>query len=285
MKFTKLLLGVPLVYILILMSSVPITGCMKTNTVHDTTELTIHDTLTIIDTVTACNCTLTDGLIAYYNFNGGNLDDSSGMNNNIFFNNALKTADRFGHANNAYLFDGATSYMQIKNSASLNPDSMTMFAIVKVNGFYTGACGGNQILVKGDSYHTDGFYDMGFYDFTANCGATNINNESFGGSFGNNPFDGAAPYAGTDSIKIKTGQWYYVAITYDGSSIMLYINGQLKSSMNRTAIFTPNASDLFLGKLNDATYPYYFNGVLDEIRIYKRALCPSAIRQLSLVTE
>jgi hypothetical protein len=126
---------------------------------------------------------------------------------------------------------------------------------------------------------------MGFYDFAANCGAPNITSESFGGSFGDNPFDGAAPYAGTDSIKIQTGQWYHVAITYDGSSIMLYINGELKSSMNRHTTYTPNAGDLFLGKLNSGTYPFYLNGVLDEVRIYNRALCPAAIRQLSQLAE
>ena len=61
-----------------------------------------------------CNCNLKDGLMAYYNFNGGNLNDSSGLNNNIVFNNAVKTTDRFGKANNAYLFDGSSSYMQVQ---------------------------------------------------------------------------------------------------------------------------------------------------------------------------
>ena len=74
-------------------------------------------------------------------------------------------------------------------------------------------------------------------------------------------------------------------LTYDGSSIMMYINGELKSSMNRHTLYTPNAGDLYLGKSNNSIYPFYLNGVMDEVRIYNRALCPSAIRQLSKLTE
>ena len=258
---------------------------------HDTTTVTLRDTinttdtLTIRDTINTCNCNLTNGLVAWYNFNGGNLNDSSGFGNHIFFNNAVKTSDRFGHANNAYSFNGISSYMQVHNSSSLNPDSITLFAILKVNGFYTGPCGTNQIVVKGDSYHANGFYDLGFYDFTANCGTPDQSNESFGGSFGDNPFDGAAPYAGTDSVKIQTSKWYSVAFTCDGTTAKMYINGVLKDSKTRSGTFTANANDLFIGRLNDGTYPYYLNAVLDELRIYNRALCPAAIQQLSNLKE
>ena len=90
----------------------------KTDTLYLKDTLTINtrdtinttDTLTIVDSIN-CSCyDLTDGLIAYYNFNNGNLDDSSGHGNNIIFNNATKTTDRFGRANNAYLFNGTSTY-------------------------------------------------------------------------------------------------------------------------------------------------------------------------------
>ncbi|HEV8508760.1 MAG TPA: hypothetical protein VGQ53_25370, partial [Chitinophagaceae bacterium] len=69
------------------------------------------------------------GLVAYYNFNGGSLNDGSGQGNNITFNSATQTSDRFGNPNNAYLFNGTSSYMQVPNSASLNPNNITMMAI------------------------------------------------------------------------------------------------------------------------------------------------------------
>ncbi len=291
MKLLKSISGLILLICFILASSVPFTGCSKTETIHDTARITVRDTINTVDTlmirdtVISCNCNLKDGLVAYYNFNGGNLNDSSGFHNDIFFNNAVKTTDRFGKANNAYLFDGTSSYMEIKNSQSLNPDSITMFAIIKANGFYTGPCADNQIITKGDNFHVNGFYGLGFYDFAANCGTPNLNHESFGGSFGDNPFDGAAPYAGTDTVLIKTNQWYSVALTYDGFITKMYINGQLKDSKTRSGPFTPNANDIFLGKTNDVLYPYYLNGVIDEVRIYNRALCATAILQLYNLKE
>jgi hypothetical protein len=291
MKYLKFVSGVTVIYCIGLTSTISFSGCAKTKTIHDTTRITIKDTinttdtLTIRDTVVSCNCNLRDGLVAYYNFNGGNLNDSSGFHNNIFFNNAVKTADRFGKANNAYLFNGTNSYMQIKNSQSLNPDSITLFAIIKANGFYTGPCADNQIITKGDNFHVSGFYALGFYDFAANCGTPDLNHESFGGSFGDNPFDGAAPYAGTDSVLIQTTQWYSVAFTYDGHTAKMYVNGQLKDSKTRSGSFTPNANDIYLGKTNDTSFPYYLNGVIDEIRIYNRSLCAEAILQLYNLKE
>ena len=291
MRLLKFLPGLALLYWVVLVSTVPLVGCSKTETVHDTTRIIIKDTINTVDTlrirdtVVSCNCNLRDGLVAYYNFNGGNLNDSSGFHNNIFFNSATMTTDRFGKANNAYLFNGTSSYMQIKNSQSLNPDSITMYAIVKANGFYTGPCADNQIITKGDNFHVNGFYALGFYDFAANCGTPNLNHESFGGSFGDNPTDGAAPYAGTDTVLIKTNQWYFVAFTYDGHTAKMYINGYLKDSKTRSGPFTPSTYDVYLGATHDSNFPYYLNGVIDEIRIYNRPLCAEAILQLYNLKE
>ncbi len=130
----------------------------KTDTLYLKDTLTINtrdtinttDTLTIVDSIN-CSCyDLTDGLIAYYNFNNGNLDDSSGNGNNIIFNNAVKTRERFGRANNAYLFNGTNTYMQVANRSSLNPrGAITLMGIVKLNDFYRGTCHANQIFQKG----------------------------------------------------------------------------------------------------------------------------------------
>ncbi len=245
--------------------------------------VTIKDTVVVTDTVGCYN--LNDGLIAYYNFNGGNLNDSSGNYNNIVFSNATKTADRFGNPNNAYLFDGSTSYMQVSNSASLNPDSITIMAIVKVNGFFTGPCHANQILGKGWPDYADGFYCMRFTD-TTDCNApAYTNGEHFEGQYGNNNPLGSATGALADSNAIQTGQWYNVVYTYDGTKSRLYINGVLKDELQKTIAFTANNQPLTIGKHLDPNFPYWFNGVIDEIRIYKKAFCAKAVAQLNLLQE
>jgi hypothetical protein len=268
MKYFKFLWGSPLVYLLIIVSSFHFTACSKTVTDHDTTI--------IIDTV----YDLTDGLVAYYNFNNGNLNDSSGMGNNIAFNNATKTADRFGNPNNAYLFDGSSSYMTVPNSPSLNPDGITLYAIIKVNGFYSGTCSINFILSKGYPADINGFYDLGYDDFANACTTPNFNNESFAGTFGDNSPQGTAASAGSDTAHIVTGTWYYLVYTHDGTMAKMYVNGELKDSEAKSITFNSNSYDLWIGRHENPPFPYYVNGVIDEIRIYNRALGVGAIKQL-----
>ncbi len=130
-----------LLYIFFVVHSAGLTSCKK-ETIYDTTYISKTDTTIINHTdtliVTDSIYNITDGLVAYYNFNGGNLNDSSGYGNNIVFNNAASTSDRFGKPGNAYLFNGSTNYMYANNSSSLNPNNtITLMAIVKINGFYT----------------------------------------------------------------------------------------------------------------------------------------------------
>src|ERR1700722_19410165 len=101
MKIVKLSISVACLYALFLTFFTSQTSCSKntTVTVHDTTIQVVKDTITVIDSL----FNDTAGLVAYYNFNGGNLNDSSGHHNNISFNNATLTSDRLGNANNAYL--------------------------------------------------------------------------------------------------------------------------------------------------------------------------------------
>lgn len=252
-----------------------ISSCTKINNHYDTTIVTIHDTTIVKDSI----FDLKNGLVAYYSFNGGSLIDSSVYNNNIIFNNATLTTDRFGNPNNAYLFNGTSSYMEVKNSASLNPDNITMYAIVKVNGFYNGPCAGNRIISKGFPDYANGFYNLAFEDPNSNCGPPNLNNELFSGGYGDN--DPLGTQAGAlDNAPIVTGKWYYLAFTYDGLTAKIYVNGVLKDSEQKRVTFTDNSDDLFIGKHGDPPYPYFLSGVLDEIRIYNRALSADEIKQL-----
>ena len=61
---------------------------------------------------------LNDGLVAYYPFNG-NANDASGNGNNGTVCGAVLTTNRFGVPNSAYDFDGATTYIRVPDSDSL----------------------------------------------------------------------------------------------------------------------------------------------------------------------
>jgi hypothetical protein len=143
MKLFKILLAPALLFILLFSAGSQFSACTKEVTVHDT--VTKRDTLIKKDTVTIIDSTyeLRDGLVAYYTFTNGSLKDSSGNGNDIFFNNATQAPDRFGKANNAFQFNGSSSYMQIHNSVSLNPNFISIMAIVKPIAFYKGASATN----------------------------------------------------------------------------------------------------------------------------------------------
>ena len=219
------------------------------------------------------------GLRAYYPFSG-NASDISGNNNNAVFNNAALTADRFGNPASAYHFNGANTYIRVPNSPSLNPgNKLSLCAWVRPTGFYAGNCHGNSVIMKGNTGATPGRYLM-WYDDNAgtngiNCtGApVNPNVQNFYGEAAFTPPPGYTPY-------IQTGQWYSVVITYDGTTARLYINCQLKYNGPQGSLTFGNSDDLFIGALNNVSFPYWVNGDIDEVRIYDRALTSDEVNVL-----
>ncbi|MEO6314259.1 MAG: LamG domain-containing protein [Chitinophagaceae bacterium] len=266
--------------ILLFSFQVNLSSCQKeiiTDTLYITDTLTLKDTIRIVDS-SNCNCyNLNDGLVAYYNFNNGTLKDSSGYDNHITFSNAVKTADRFGRANNAYLFNGSSSYMSVPNSVSLNPTkAITLMATFKIQGFYAANCSNNQIFGKGWNDYIDGFYALRFYS-TPGCNMPlDTSKEVIYGSFG----DLSARPSTATSTYVHTNKWYNVVFTYGDGQASLYIDGVLQKSVAESAWFTPNSQELFIGKHGDPQYPFYFNGIIDELRIYNKALCAAAVKQL-----
>ena len=254
-------------------TTVPMSSCTKTET--------IRDTITV-----PCDCyDLKDGLVAYYNFKGGNLNDSSGKANHITFSNATKTSDRFGNADGAYLFNGTSSYMQVANSASLNPGvdkGFSLMAVVKMNGFYSGNCNSTQILGKlGNSDYVNGSYALRISDASFNCGApVNVNNMVFHAGYGDRNVNNGA--GGISNILSEsTSKWYTVVFTYGDGVAKLYINGVLQSTQAFTPTFNANSEPLTLGKSLNPQFPYWFNGIMDEIRIYEKELCKEEVKLLS----
>jgi len=281
MRVAKSVASILAVFIILFSLQVNVSSCQKeviTDTLIIKDTITIRDTIHIVDS-SNCNCyDLNDGLVAYYNFNGGNLNDSSGYNNQITFNNAVKTTDRFGRANNAYQFNGTSSYMQVPNSASLNPtNGITLVAIFKPTGFYSGNCTVNQVFGKGWNDYIDGHYTIRFVS-AAGCNATVDTSREFAyGTYGNLS---ARPSAADETTNIHTNQWYHIVYTYINGVASLYINGVLKKTVTANAAFTANSQELFIGKHGDPLYPYWFNGAIDELRIYNKGLCATAVKQL-----
>ncbi|MFT3685323.1 MAG: LamG domain-containing protein [Phycisphaerales bacterium] len=76
------------------------------------------------------------------------------------------------------------------------------------------------------------------------------------------------------------GRWYHVAGTYDGSMQKLYVNGQLVRSQPVTGSISVYGRPLTIG--TNVNTGYYPSGLIDEARIYDRALSAEEIRVLSM---
>ena len=65
-------------------------------------------------------------------------------------------------------------------------------------------------------------------------------------------------------------------MTYDGTMLKLFVNGDQVSSQATSGLILKTADPLWIG----GNHPYgeYFEGLIDEVQIYDRALSPSAVR-------
>ena len=90
---------------------------------------------------------------------------------------------------------------------------------------------------------------------------------------------GLSYYKSKSSFDLNIGQWYHVAGTYDGSTMKLYINGALDNSTPQNLGQTTfNTADLYIGTYS--TSDHHFDGNLDDMYIYDRALAETEIHEL-----
>ncbi len=75
----------------------------------------------------------------------------------------------------------------------------------------------------------------------------------------------------------EVGKWYYFVLTYDGSNLCLYIDGELKKSSSVSGSVLERSGDVVLGGWSTSTH--VVEGVVDEVRILDRALTASEIEQ------
>jgi Concanavalin A-like lectin/glucanases superfamily len=218
-----------------------------------------------------------NGLVLHYQFSNL-ITDASGNNNNPSFNNTTFITDRFGNINSAVHFNGINSFIQIPNSASLNfKNTITLSAWVRPTGFYYDICHASSVLNKGTADYYPGNYSLRFDDalYTEGNGCSGDRlNDSMHINFRatGTPLKAYSPF-------IEKNKWYHVVYTNDGGTATLYIDCDIKYTVAFKETFINN-EDLFLGKTNDAFFPFWFNGDLDDVRIYSRALSKAGVEHL-----
>ena len=212
---------------------------------------------------------LSDGLVAYYPFNG-NADDESGNGNNGIVNGAELTADRYGNQNSAYHFSGLLSSRYDKIIVDDDPvfHSSHMSISLWVKGSPTRWARLINKGKRGEGYSLLNYENKGIMRSWFHY--TSLSDEVVLSKL-------------TDSeTVIDDNVWKHVAVTFDGKIVNVFFNGKLDVSTSLEGDYTlyQSTKDLEIGSGSDGSVEYPFNGDLDDIRIYNRALSESEVMQL-----
>jgi fibronectin type 3 domain-containing protein len=198
------------------------------------------------------------GLVAAYGFDEGSgltTADQSGRGNTGTLSNATWAAT--GKYGSALSFNGSNAFVSIADSSSLDLTAgMTLEGWVRPN---TG--GGFRTLVVKER---PGDLVYGLYSNTD--GNRPQSQVTIGGTA--RWIDGTAP--------VSAGVWTHVAGTYDGTTQRLYVNGAQVASLALSGSITTSTSPVKIG--GNAIWSEWFTGLIDEVRIYSRALSPAEIQ-------
>ena len=233
----------------------------------------------------------TDGLVAYYPFNG-NANDASGNGNNGTVSGATLTADKDGDAEKAYEFtvneNGGWGNPQqeitVDYNTSMNSNTITLSAWVFPR-IKPGSYADRPLTIFGrwaDGVSNEVFRFQITYDQntteSAGAGANKIFLQISNASSNGNTSNNSEFFKGGD---IPFNQWTHVAVTYDGSVGKVYQNGQLVAENQIDVNINAGGSALNIGSLKSSNGTWYlFDGKLDELGYWNKVLSAEKIGNL-----
>lgn len=199
--------------------------------------------------------TINYGLVGYYPFTG-NAGDSSGTGNHGTEKNGVAlTSDRFGNPNSAYLFDGINDYIEIADDNSL--DVTDSFSITLWMNQYNSIAGGYRLFDKTTVGINDGY-----------------NFDTYGTSGRKLRLTGGSANVEA-SVSVPLNNWNQVLVIHYKDSTYLYQNSTFIGKGIQKNILSNNLTAKIGSNQNGGNY---FNGKIDDIRVYNRALCDLEIK-------
>lgn len=215
--------------------------------------------------------TPTLGLAGYWPFDG-NANDLSGNGNHGTVFGATPYFNRFGQANKAYKFDGVANKIVVPHSATIDMDNSSDFTFSVWEKSYPGNLNA-ALLIKHFPNSWNGYNFIGNSDNAGYCNTP--------GHIYFYVAAGAFQDACSDNSIMVDSSWHFLTGVYSSSAnaVYFYVDGVLQSDIGTTGGTVSNTADLSFG-CNVHANDYFFNGVLDDGRIYNRALSQSEILDL-----
>lgn len=199
-------------------------------------------------------------LVGWWKFDEGRgavVKDSSRKHNN---GKIIGASWVEGVSNKALYFDGKDDYVEIPDSRSLNPaKAITIECWINIKSETSGS---ERIIEK--SYNQA--YCITHYGGNKIC---------FEGKIG----DRAQRFIWPGQVPF--GKWAHIAMTYDGAILRFYVDGldAGKASGSPAGALGKTSRVLRIGGYDPGTAAYWFNGCIDEVKIYNRALSEKEIKK------
>ncbi len=197
------------------------------------------------------------GLVAAYAFNEGTgttaTDASGAGNTGAIAGASWDAAGKFG---SALSFNGTSNMVTVNDASTLDlTTALTLEAWVKPSAL----AGWRTVLMKETA---SGLAYAMYASDTANHASGWIRRSS----------DVSAISAST----LPLNTWSHLAVTYDGATLRLFVNGVQAASRAVTGATATSAAPLRIG--GNSIWSEYFAGLIDEVRIYNRALTATQIQ-------
>jgi hypothetical protein len=208
-----------------------------------------------------------NGLVGHWTFDGadivGTIADRAGSNHGYFIGGATSSAKTIGKLGQALNFDGIDDYVSATNESNFDFARTNAFSL----SIWARGLGSDEDLIG--KFNSVGY--VLYEDVSQKLSFDLITS--------------------TESMRMKTNstyvsnEWAHVAVTYDGSSnnngMKVYVNGQnVAATVNGDTSVTGsilNNANLTIGRLDPCCY---FDGNLDDARVYNRALTADEVKAL-----
>ncbi len=207
----------------------------------------------------------TTGLVGHWlldESSGTSAADASGNGNHGTLYNMNPASDWVpGQIDGSLDFDGYNDYVEVPLAANAVTN---LSFIVWFNSDDGASVGNNYVAQRFISQPRTGTYSRI---------ALGINNGKIAAYW----YDGS--YTVSDgSTTLSSGTWYHAALTYDGATIRIFLNGSEDGSFSESSLSAPSSNLFQIGQQISGERRY--DGQLDDVRIYDRALSTSEVQAL-----
>ncbi|UCG55129.1 MAG: LamG domain-containing protein, partial [Dehalococcoidia bacterium] len=244
-----------------------------------------------------CNADCPAGLVSYWPFNEGSgttAADSKNGNDGTIQSGVMWTTGKIGNGldfpgsgTDGYvdvgIVDVFSNFIDI-GTFDIPGSDMTILAWFKADDF---GVNDGRIISKATGTDTDDHFWMLSTRGVGGSGAPPYRMRfrvSLGGSTetlidGSDPSSSSLTDTEPTEVNLLTNTWYFVAAVYDGSTMKIYLNGQLIASASPGGTRDTNTAPVWMGD-NPNTGQRPFDGIIDEVALFSRALTQEEIENL-----